>query len=87
MNTQTKKPKQEVLWIKGSDLVGLDSSSSENPNVQRAKELCAELADLLNKPAPFLKEEIPSGYGVLYNEAMLDILKAEMMVVNLLNFK
>ena len=77
----------QPLWIKGEELVGLDFNPSNNSNVQKAKELCAELANLMNQPAPGLGENISPTYEVLYKQAMMDVLKAQMMVVKLLTFK
>lgn len=76
------------LWIKGEELVGLDFNASGNSNVQEAKQLCADLANILNRPAPHLQDPEPSDtYKLLYQQAMTDILKAQMMVVKVLTFK
>jgi hypothetical protein len=86
MKIESTTPKQKTVWVKGETLVGLDNPC-DNPNVRRAKELCAELANLLNHPAPFMKDELTSTYEALYKEAMVDILKAEVMVTKLLTLK
>lgn len=80
--------KKDLLWIKGEELVGLDFNPSGDSTVQEAKQLCANLANLMNQPAPFMKDPDPSAtYELLYQQAMMDILKAQMMVVKVLTFK
>lgn len=69
----------------GQQLVGLSFNPSGDPKVQRAKELCAELADLLNnhlstKEPSWLEEQ-------LYSHAVGEILNAQMCVVKVLTFK
>jgi hypothetical protein len=68
----------------GEQLVGLDFNPSGDPKVQRAKELCAELANLvkpeMNATASPLKR-------LLSEHAIGEILNAQMNVVKVLTFK
>jgi len=70
----------------GQKLVGLTFNPSGDAKVQKAKELCAELADLLNKEA--LSQPSQSAlYNVLFNHAIGEILNAQMNVVKVLTLK
>lgn len=75
----------------GQQLVGLTFNPSGDPKVQKAKELCAELADLLwhdyaqiiserGTPPTELQE-------LLYSNAVGEILNAQMNVVKVLTLK
>jgi len=68
----------------GEQLVGLTFNPSGDPKVQRAKELCAELADLvkpeMNATANPLKR-------MLSEHTIGEILNAQMNVVKVLTFK
>ena len=70
----------------GERLVGLTFNPSGDVNVQKAKELCAELADLLrdnlNLPPGNNSIKLP-----LYKHAVNEILNAQMNVVKVLTFK
>ena len=70
----------------GQKLVGLTFNPSNDPKVQRAKELCAELADLLHDHV-----SRPSERGalenLLHNHAVGEILNAQMNVVKVLTLK
>lgn len=83
MKPQTsEKPWQPTF---GEQLVGLTFNPSGDPKVQRAKELCAELADLLHDDSnssgtSTLKEK-------LYNHSIGEILNAQMSVVKVLTLK
>jgi hypothetical protein len=69
----------------GEKLVGLDFNPSGNEKVQRVKELCAELADLLNENAdPNIDRPL---CRLLFDKAIGDILDAQMNVVKVLTFK
>jgi hypothetical protein len=69
----------------GEKLVGLTFNPSGDKNVQRAKELCAELADLLNRSAdPNIERPL---CRLLFDKAIGDILDAQMNVVKVLTFK
>lgn len=69
----------------GEKLVGLTFNPSGDANVNRAKELCAELADLLNQNAD-PNSERPMCY-FLFNKAIGNILDAQMNVVKVLTFQ
>lgn len=72
----------------GEKLVGLTFNPSGDPNVQRAKELCAELADLINRnyhnPGPGTERPL---YETLFQHTIGEILNAQMNVVKVLTFK
>jgi hypothetical protein len=69
----------------GEKLVGLTFNPSGDINVQKAKELCAELADLLRNN--ILAGEQSELYKLLSEKALVDILDAQMNVVKVLTFK
>lgn len=74
----------------GQQLVGMTFNPSGDPKVQRAKELCAELADLVQ--ADLLDRRFsdtpPSQlYRDLQRHAIGEILNAQMNVVKVLTFK
>ena len=68
----------------GQLLVGLNFNPSKDPKVEKAKKLCAELADLLMEDR---KEkgysQIPSN---LFDHAIGEILNAQMNAVKVLTF-
>jgi hypothetical protein len=68
----------------GEKLVGLTFNPSGDEKVQRAKELCAELADLLTYNNPNNERHL---YKILFDKAIGDILDAQMNVVKVLTFK
>ena len=69
----------------GEKLVGLTFNPSGDANVQRAKELCAELADLLNENADPNSERPLC--RLLFDKTIGDILDAQMNIVKVLTFK
>lgn len=69
----------------GQKLVGLTFNPSGDPKVQRAKELCAELADLVHDSTNLVEPTIMQQH--LYNHTMGEILNAQMNVVKLLTLK
>jgi len=69
----------------GEKLVGLTFNPSGDEKVQRAKELCAELADLLNDNADPSSERPLC--RLLFDKTIGDILDAQMNVVKVLTFK
>lgn len=82
----------------GERLVGLTFNPSGDEKVQKAKELCAELADLLNKNYynPYYKGDLQAGLAPGYEDQLKEslfqhtigeILNAQMNVVKLLTFK
>jgi len=69
----------------GEKLGGLTFNPSGDANVNRAKELCAELADLLNQNADPNSERPLC--RLLFDKAIGDILDAQMNVVKVLTFQ
>lgn len=69
----------------GQQLVGLTFNPSGDPKVQRAKELCAELADILDG---HVKTTLPTDLSrMLAGHAVGEILNAQMCVVKVLTLK
>jgi hypothetical protein len=66
----------------GQLLVGLNFNPSNDPKVQKAKQLCAELADLVYNHNQDSKGLFPE--HIIYSATLTDILKAQMMSVKLL---
>lgn len=72
----------------GEKLVGLTFNPSGDEKVQRAKELCAELADLLYEHwCRDSFSEKSSLENTLYHNAVGEILNAQMNVVKVLTLK
>ena len=73
----------------GQKLVGLTFNPSGDQNVQRAKELCAELADLLRESQLSSHQHgtATSMRELLTNNAYTEILNAQMNVVKVLTLK
>lgn len=74
----------------GEKLVGLDFNPSGNSQVTRAKQLCAELADLVNDNYIDVVDRKGSDYSSirqrLYQHSIGEILNAQMNVVKMLTF-
>lgn len=69
----------------GKQLVGWTFNPSGDDKVARAKQLCAELADLIFEHQ---REKGFSGMGYfIYDKAMAEILTAQMYSVKFLTFK
>ena len=68
----------------GKKLVGLDFNPSGDPKVHRAKELCAELADLIK---PEMNATASQLKRMLSEHAVGEILNAQMNVVKVLTLK
>jgi hypothetical protein len=70
----------------GQQLVGLSFNPSGDAKVQRAKELCAELADLVNNhyQAKSVESDLEK---TIYEHAIGEILNAQMNAVKLLTWK
>lgn len=82
-STPDKKQPAEPTF--GQQLVGYSFNPSGNPQVDRAKTLCAELADLLydayvSGTSTYLKDK-------LMEHAVGEILNAQMNVVKVITFK
>lgn len=82
----------------GEQLVGLTFIPSGNEKVQRARELCAELADLINQDYenPYFEGDLEKGIApgyrdqlkeTLFQHTIGEILNAQMNVVKLLTFR
>ena len=74
----------------GEQLVGLNFNPSGDPRIQKAKQLCAELADLVQSDLSnkdFSNSVVSELYNKLYNHTIGEILNAQMNVVKLLTFK
>lgn len=82
----------------GEQLVGLTFNPSNNEKVQKAKELCAELADLINEDYnnPYFEGDLEKGIApgytdqlkeTLFQHTIGEILNAQMNVVKLLTFR
>jgi hypothetical protein len=76
--------KKEMTF--GEKLVGLNFNPSGNENVDKAKQLCAELADLVYDNIEYDGERTPIQESLAYS-VFSDILKAQMMVVKTLTNK
>jgi hypothetical protein len=68
----------------GEQLAGLTFNPSGDPKVHRAKELCAELADLIK---PEMNATASPLKRMLSEHAVGEILNAQMNVVKVLTFK
>ncbi len=71
----------------GEQLVGLTFNPSGNPEVQRAKELCAELADMVDTIARKNNLRAYPLSDSLYTHTVGQILNAQMNVVKLITLK
>lgn len=70
----------------GEKLVGITFNPSGDEKVNRAKELCAELANLIYQDYDN-REEVTDFYDYLYEHAVGEILNAQMNAVKVLTFK
>lgn len=82
---KSPEPDTQQTLSFGQKLVGLNFNSSNDTGVDKAKRLCAELADLVqnhweNKEHTMLE-------NILYNHTVGEILNAQMNVVKLLTLK
>ena len=71
----------------GEKLVGLDFNPSGNPKVIKAKQLCAELADLVVSSRSKTLDKISHLEHLIYMHAIGEILNAQMNVVKVLTLK
>ncbi len=67
----------------GENLVGVSFNPSQDPKVAKAKQLCAELADLLNDHNNSKEVKTQDGQR-LFSHAVGEILNAQMNVVKVL---
>ena len=70
----------------GEKLVGLTFNPSKDPKIDKAKALCAELADLLYDDMK-VKGNVSGLAALLQDKAVGNILDAQMNVVKCLTFK
>lgn len=77
------KPTRELTF--GEKLVGISFNPSADDKVAKAKQLCAELADLLNDDRK--NQESTALYSTLHTHAIGEILNAQMNVVKVLTLK
>ena len=70
----------------GEKLVGLTFNPSQDVRIDKAKRLCADLADLTNDIYYNPDMERPL-YEILFQHTLTEILNAQMNVVKLLTFK
>lgn len=80
-----EQPQDTREYSFGERLVGLTFNPSNDPKVQKAKVLCAELADLLNDD--YIQNETTKLKNELYRHAVGEILNAQMNVVKVLTLK
>lgn len=78
-------PTREMTF--GEKLVGLNFNPSNDDNVARAKQLCADLANLVEEHRNNEQRERTQLEDKLYNHTVGEILNAQMNVVKLLTFK
>ena len=71
----------------GEQLVGLTFNPSGDPEVQRAKELCAELADIVERVARRNNLRAYPLSDSLYTHTIGQILNAQMNAVKLITIK
>jgi hypothetical protein len=71
----------------GEQLVGLTFNPSGDPKVHRAKEICAELADMLDETARAKNLQAYPLSNAMYTHAIGEILNAQMNVVKVLTLK
>lgn len=69
----------------GEQLVGIKFNPSNDDKVSQAKNLCAQLMDLVQ--SEFATRETSTLSNILYNHTVGEILNAQMNVVKLLTLK
>lgn len=86
--TNVQEPQQREKTF-GEILVGVDFNPSLNPKVHRAKQICAELADLVKDHYDNTEYQSSSKYcaSVLIDHTIAEILNAQMNVVKILTLK
>lgn len=80
--TGKEEPKELTLGMK---LVGIDFNPSGDPNVYKAKQLCAELADLFVSVLD--NKDMTNMKNVMMSHTLMQILNAQMNVVKGLTYK
>lgn len=71
----------------GEKLVGIGFNPSADLKVQRAKEICAELTNMIHEHMNETIDESSDLKYVIYQHALGEILNAQMNAVKLLTFK
>lgn len=71
----------------GEKLVGKTFNPSNDDKVAKAKQLCADLADLVHDHDATLNRDRTMLDGILYEHTIGEILNAQMNVVKLLTLK
>lgn len=71
----------------GEELVGLTFNPSGDPKVHRVKEICAELADMLDETARAKNLQMYPLSNAIYTNAIGEVLNAQMNVVKVLTLK
>ena len=71
----------------GEKLVGINFNPAADDKVSKAKQLCAELADMVNDDVNNGTSELTMLQGRLFNHTVGEILNAQMNVVKLLTLK
>lgn len=88
---QNQEPQSSRPMTSGEKLVGLTFNPSGDPKVHRAKQLCAELADLVNEDhnenTPLVVSPEITIRQTLFEHTIGEILNAQMNVVKFLTFK
>lgn len=76
----------EKTLTDGMKLVGINFNPSGDEKVNKAKQLCAELADLVMEDAA-LQSQPSYLYNLVKGKALGEILSAQMLAVKLLTLK
>jgi hypothetical protein len=73
----------------GQRVVGVDFNPSGDEKINKVKELCAEMIDLMNQHMieKSMKDGVTSLHSVIQEHAMCEVLNAQMSVVKVLTFK
>lgn len=73
----------------GQRVVGLDFNPDGDEKINKVKELCAEIIDLMNQHMidKSMKDGVTSLHSVIQEHAMCEVLNAQMSVVKVLTFK
>lgn len=78
---------EKIALTFGEQLVGLTFNPSGDEKVQRAKEICAELADMLDETARAKNLQAYPLSSAMYNHAIGEVLNAQMNAVKILTLK
>jgi hypothetical protein len=81
------KKEEQVSLTFGQKLVGLNFNPSNDDKVGKAKQLCADLADLLHDEMYKGNGEVSELQSRLYSHTIGEILNAQMNVVKVITLK